>query len=61
MEGAAVPEPAVGEGVAPAVTRELAMAETTTDHATIRAWAEARDGKPARVKGTGDAEDVQPE
>ncbi len=30
------------------------MAKTTTDHETIRAWAEARGGRPARVKGTGD-------
>lgn len=28
-------------------------AKTTTDHNTIRKWAEARDGKPATVKGTG--------
>jgi len=34
------------------------MAETTTDHATIREWAEARGGRPARVRGTGDAEDA---
>ena len=34
------------------------MAQTTTDHATIRKWAEARDGRPARVKGTGDAKDA---
>jgi len=34
------------------------MAQTTTDHETIRKWAEARDGRPARVKGTGDAEDA---
>ncbi|MFO1141788.1 MAG: hypothetical protein U1E59_05255 [Amaricoccus sp.] len=34
------------------------MAKTTTDHSTIRKWAEARDGHPARVKGTGDAEDA---
>lgn len=33
------------------------MAETTTDHAVIRKWAEGRGGKPARVKATGDAED----
>ena len=25
---------------------------------TIRKWAEARDGRPARVKGTGDAKDA---
>ena len=34
------------------------MAQTTTDHETIRKWAEARDGRPARVKGTGDAKDA---
>jgi hypothetical protein len=33
------------------------MAETTTDHKAIRKWAEARGGKPARVKGTGDSRD----
>ena len=33
------------------------MAETTTDHKAIRKWAEARGGKPARVKGTGDFRD----
>lgn len=27
----------------------MASSETTTDHKTIRAWAEARDGKPSRV------------
>ena len=30
----------------------------TTDHAKIRQWAEARNGKPARVQGTGDADDA---
>jgi hypothetical protein len=34
------------------------MAETTTDHDAIRAWAEARGGRPTRVKGTGDDEDA---
>ena len=34
------------------------MAQTTTDHETIRKWAEARGGSPARVKGTGDSKDV---
>jgi hypothetical protein len=34
------------------------MAQTTTDHATIRRWAEARDGHPAKVIGTGDATDA---
>ena len=31
----------------------MSAAETTTDHDTIRKWAEARDGHPARVEGTG--------
>lgn len=30
----------------------------TTDHAKIRQWAEARNGKPARVQGTGDGDDA---
>ena len=34
------------------------MARTTTDHKTIRDWAEARGGHPARVKGTGAADDA---
>lgn len=34
------------------------MAQTTTDHETIRKWADAREGRPAGVKGTGDAEDA---
>ena len=34
------------------------MAQKTTDHETIRKWAEARDGRPARVKGTGNAKDA---
>ncbi|RNI30032.1 hypothetical protein EFA69_10960 [Rufibacter immobilis] len=33
-------------------------AKTTTDHNTIRKWAEARDGKPATVKGTGQGEEA---
>lgn len=35
----------------------MSEATTTTDHEVIRKWAEARDGKPARVKeakGSGD-------
>jgi hypothetical protein len=32
----------------------MSEAKTTTDHDAIRAWAEARDGHPARVKGQGD-------
>ncbi len=30
---------------------------TTTDHETIRKWAEERDGRPAHVKGTGEGAD----
>jgi hypothetical protein len=30
-----------------------ASRRTTTDHEEIRAWVEARGGRPARVKGTG--------
>ncbi|KAA3439859.1 hypothetical protein [Rufibacter hautae] len=33
-------------------------AKTTTDHNTIKKWAEARDGKPASVKGTGDGDEA---
>jgi hypothetical protein len=32
-------------------------ATTTTDHETIRRWAEARGGTPARVKSTGHGSD----
>jgi len=31
----------------------MSSAQTTTDHDTIRKWAEARDGHPARVKSKG--------
>ena len=31
----------------------MASAKTTTNHDTIRRWAEERGGRPARVKGTG--------
>jgi hypothetical protein len=34
------------------------MAQTTTDHETIRKWAEARGGSPASVKGTGGSKDA---
>ena len=34
------------------------MGETTTDHAVIRKWAEARGAQPARVKGTGGKDDA---
>ena len=32
----------------------MSEARTTTDHTTIRKWAEGRDGKPARVKTGGE-------
>ena len=32
-------------------------AKTTTNHETIRKWAEQRNGHPARVKGTGGKND----
>ena len=31
--------------------------KVTTDHEEIRRWVEARGGRPARVKGTGDGSD----
>jgi len=34
-----------------------ARSKTTTDHDEIRTWAEARGGRPSRVRGTGDEED----
>lgn len=34
------------------------MAETTTDHDTIRKWAEKQGGKPAAVKSTHSDDDV---
>jgi hypothetical protein len=55
---APAPELAGWRDVLRAVTMELTMAQTTTDHDTIRKWAEAREGRPARVKGTGDAKDA---
>jgi hypothetical protein len=35
-----------------------ASSQVTTDHQTIRRWAEARDGQPACVKGTGGKGDI---
>lgn len=32
----------------------MSQSKTTTDHTTIRAWAEARQGKPVSVRGTGE-------
>jgi hypothetical protein len=33
------------------------QSKTTTDHNEIRKWAEARDGKPVTVRGTGDKDE----
>ena len=33
------------------------LTKTTTDHDTIRTWAESRGGKPAHVAETGDSDD----
>ena len=35
----------------------MASAKATTDHDTIKRWAEERGGRPARVKGTGGKDD----
>lgn len=35
------------------MAQQTAESNVTTNHDTIRKWAEARNGKPARVKGTG--------
>lgn len=32
----------------------MSTSQTTTDHDEIRRWAEERDGRPSRVKGTGE-------
>ena len=34
-----------------------AESQTTTDHDSIRSWADARGGRPARVHGTGGGDD----
>ena len=36
----------------------MSSSKRTTDHAKIRRWAEARNGKPARVQGTAEPEDA---
>ena len=38
--------------------RNRHTSQTTTDHETIRRWAEARGGKPAAVKDTESKDDV---
>lgn len=34
----------------------MSEAQVTTDHDAIRKWVEARDGRPASVKGTGEGD-----
>ena len=36
----------------------MSSSKRTWDHAKIRQWVEARSGKPARVQGTGEADDA---
>ena len=36
----------------------MSSSKRTTDHSKIREWVEARNGKPARVQGTGEADDA---
>jgi len=36
----------------------MSSSKRTTDHARIRQWVEARNGKPARAQGTGEADDA---
>jgi hypothetical protein len=36
----------------------MSQSKRTTDREQIRQWAEARNGKPARVQGTGDGDDA---
>jgi len=36
----------------------MSSSKQTTDHQKIRRWAEARDGKPARVRSTGSDDDA---
>lgn len=35
----------------------MSQSRTTTDHDDIRRWAEARGGRPARVRSTGSGDD----
>jgi hypothetical protein len=36
----------------------MSGSKRTTDHEKIRRWAEARNGRPARVQGTGEGDDA---
>jgi hypothetical protein len=47
-----------GRRRAPKGDNNMSSSKRTTDHEKIRRWAEARAGKPARVQGTGDADDA---
>jgi hypothetical protein len=44
--------------MARSTTSKAHKSRTLTDHEEIKTWAEARGGHPARVKRTGDADDV---
>jgi hypothetical protein len=37
---------------------DMSSSKRTWDHAEIRQWVEARDGRPARVRSTGEADDA---
>lgn len=39
-------------------SQTTAASYTTTEHSVIREWAEARDGRPASVEGTGSGSDA---
>jgi hypothetical protein len=39
------------------MAEQRGQSKVTTDHDEIRRWAEERNGKPTRVKGTGGADD----
>lgn len=59
-------EAAQAAGAVDEVTRNTqaqttASSYTTTDHDVIRAWAEARGGRPAAVDGTGDEPEHEPD
>jgi hypothetical protein len=41
------------DAMTPTEGEPMSEAEVTTDHDTIRRWAEKRGGRPAHVKGTG--------
>jgi hypothetical protein len=52
---------AIGDVERNTKTQTTASSYTTTDHDVIRAWAEARGGRPAAVDGTGDEPGHEPD